>query len=76
MLCKPIKTKDGLFLVLWMDGWMGLDQHIPNITELSEGKIRVSGGFIDITCVTSGDIDAMDCRWKKDEWTKLQFKYK
>ncbi|XP_037553856.1 leptin receptor [Nematolebias whitei] len=42
----------------------------------SYSQIFVEGGFIDITCVTNGDIDAMDCRWKKDEWTKLQFKYK
>ncbi|XP_015826469.3 leptin receptor [Nothobranchius furzeri] len=39
-------------------------------------QIFVEGGFIDIKCVTNGDIDAMDCRWKTEEWTKLQFQYK
>ncbi|XP_017276076.1 leptin receptor isoform X1 [Kryptolebias marmoratus] len=43
---------------------------------LPYSQIFVEGGFIDISCVTNGDIDAMDCRWKKEEWNKLHFKYK
>ncbi|KAM9357750.1 LOW QUALITY PROTEIN: leptin receptor [Symphorus nematophorus] len=37
-------------------------------------QIYVEGAFIDIKCETNGDIDAMDCTWKNDQWTKPKFR--
>ncbi|XP_054458403.1 leptin receptor isoform X2 [Anoplopoma fimbria] len=37
-------------------------------------QIYVEGASINISCVTNGDIDAMDCSWKNTQWTKPQFR--
>ncbi|KAM4575610.1 leptin receptor [Fundulus diaphanus] len=39
-------------------------------------QINVEGGLINITCVTNGDIDTMDCRWQNEEWSVLRFRSK
>ncbi|XP_075341904.1 leptin receptor-like isoform X1 [Odontesthes bonariensis] len=39
-------------------------------------KIYVEGAFIDIKCTTSGDIDAMVCKWSNKERIKLKFQSK
>ncbi|MED6244392.1 hypothetical protein ATANTOWER_008078, partial [Ataeniobius toweri] len=39
-------------------------------------RINVEGGFINITCVTNGDIDTMNCRWENEEWAILKFRSK
>ncbi|KAM9848864.1 leptin receptor [Aulostomus maculatus] len=36
-------------------------------------QIYVDGAYIEINCVTSGDIDSMDCSWKNTQWTKPTF---
>ncbi|XP_061739696.1 leptin receptor [Nerophis ophidion] len=38
--------------------------------------IYVEGASIDISCETSGDIDAMDCSWKNTLWIKPTFQYR
>ncbi|XP_043985748.1 leptin receptor isoform X2 [Gambusia affinis] len=39
-------------------------------------KIYVEGGFINITCVTNGDIDTMTCRWENKEWEIVKLRSK
>lgn len=39
-------------------------------------QIYVEGAYIDIKCVTNGDIDAMDCSWTNKQLTKLKFRSK
>ncbi|XP_047443679.1 leptin receptor [Mugil cephalus] len=39
-------------------------------------QIFVEGAFINITCKTNGDLDAMDCNWKNKERTTLELKFK
>ncbi|XP_054644606.1 leptin receptor isoform X3 [Dunckerocampus dactyliophorus] len=35
--------------------------------------IYIEGASVDISCETSGDIDAMDCSWQNTLWLKLTF---
>ncbi|XP_060890548.1 leptin receptor [Labrus mixtus] len=37
-------------------------------------QIYVEGASIDITCVTNGDINAMDCSWENTQWTNPIFR--
>ncbi|XP_028300361.1 leptin receptor isoform X2 [Gouania willdenowi] len=39
-------------------------------------QIYVQGAFINISCETSGDIDAMECRWTNTQWTTPIFRSK
>ncbi|XP_016886817.1 leptin receptor isoform X2 [Cynoglossus semilaevis] len=39
-------------------------------------KIYIQGSSIDINCVTSGGIDAMECRWNCKQWRKTEFQYR
>nr|XP_057929720.1 leptin receptor isoform X2 [Doryrhamphus excisus] len=38
--------------------------------------IYIEGASVDISCETSGDIDAMDCSWQNTLWLKLTFQYR